>query len=119
MKNSIRKIASLCLAMMMVLSTMAMPAFATETEDHIHNYNVSTSFKYTYIDSEEHSVEEVHCHKCLYCDDIFYETHIKSPAPHVAGASAGSYQITDGAGATVTYYRYKCKLCKSIFAVEG
>ena len=119
MKNSIRKIASLCLAMMMVLSIMAVPAFATETEDHIHNYDVSTSFEYAYLDSETHSVTEIHCHKCKYCDNMFYETHEKSPASHVAGASAGSYQFTDPiTGATVTYYRYRCKICKGIFAVE-
>ena len=58
MRNSIRKIASLCLAMAMILATLAMPAFAEERAVHIHSYDIELSH------DEEYDVINDHYH-CL------------------------------------------------------
>ncbi len=40
MRNSIRKIAALCLAMTMILSLFAVPAFAEMRAVHFHSYDI-------------------------------------------------------------------------------
>lgn len=116
MKNSIRKIASLCLAMMMVLSIMAVPAFAEERAVHIHEYDTTTKCTYTYHDNDTHLTLSTSTHTCSGCGDI-YESFSESYDSHIARGT-GTLKHTMIGSTIVYYYEYTCKVCNHSFVSE-
>ena len=124
MRNSIRKIASLCLAMGMILSTLAMPALAAERAVHFHEYDnyVSSGVENTtptYYDNVEHRYGTPHFFACD-CGAIDDSTVTYRYEAHTAfGQGTLEYTITDKlTGATVDYVRYTCKQCHESFVRE-
>ena len=119
MKNSIRKIASLCLAMMMVLSIMAVPAFAEERAIHTHSYDtVVTSDTEVFPYSNTKHVYETLTYYSCECGTISapvvtgrrYENHVAD------GEGTYSYSFTDPlTEETIDYYDFICSVCDDTY----
>lgn len=120
MKNSIRKIASLCLAMMMVLSVMAVPALAEERVVHVCEYDsiVNEVEEPCYHNNLYHRVDVV---STLICEcgstttdySSYYEEHIPR------GSGTDPQYTFDGEGnVIVTLYTYTCRICDHEYVSE-
>ena len=114
MRNSIRKIASLCLAMAMILSLFAMPALAEERAVHIHSYGtVVTSDTEVFPYNDTKHVFETTTYYACECGIIGAPDITTYYANHVfPGSGTFEYSFTDeSTGITVNYYRYTCSVC--------
>lgn len=122
MRNSIRKIASLCLAMAMILSVLAMPASAEEKSNHTHIYQTGVSYEYVCQDDSTHAYMKVTTYTCTYsgCTEEYQTYTVISTGSHSAsGGGTLEYTFTDPeTGATVYYYRYTCRVCGGSYIVE-
>lgn len=118
MRNSIRKIASLCLAMAVILSVLAMPAFAEERVVHTHSYNnfVTSDTEVFPYSNTQHVFETTTYYSCE-CGEIGAPVITTRYAAHsAAGSGTFKYSYTDPTtGATVNYYSYTCSVCGDSF----
>lgn len=121
MRKSIRKSASLCLAMAMILSVLAMPVFAEMKAVHRCVYDIYVTHHDEAIpyDGDNHLVERSTYYACD-CGAIdapvityFYAAHIASRDGQIEHVF--SDPVT---GATVYYVRYTCAACYDSFILE-
>lgn len=117
MKKSIYKFVSLCLAMGMILSTLAMPALAAERAVHFHSYeNIGKTTNTYYYDNDYHCTLVQYTLRCSCGNTIIEEEEIlKNHIP--AGFGTFDHSITDNEGNTVNYYSYTCKVCGGTFVI--
>lgn len=120
MRKSIRKIASLFMAMAMILSVLAMPAFAEERAVHTHSYDtvVDEEVRCTYYDNETHRIDVTSTRSCS-CGETFPYTSTSYDSHMASGSGTFAYSITDDDGDTINYYRYSCKVCSGRFVSAG
>ena len=114
MRNSIRKIASLCLAMTMILSLFAVPAFAEERAIHTHSYDtVVTSDTEVFPYSDTQHVFETTTYRACECGTISAPIITTHYANHVfPGSGTFEYSFTEeSTGITINYYSYTCSVC--------
>ena len=122
MRNSIRKIASLCLAMATILSVLAVPAFAEERVIHTCKYDnyVSSEFESDaegYNNNKNHRYETVHYYACD-CGEINPKSTYRYE-PHLPKGSGTNPQYAiDNEGNVITLYTYICKICDEYFVSE-
>lgn len=120
MRKSIRKFASLCLALAMILSVLAMPALAEMKAVHrcvFDNYISSDQeVDPTYYDNDQHRYG-IFSHYACDCGKIestitsyHYENHI------VVGEGEFAFSTTNGEY-TITYYRFTCPKCNHSFTI--
>ena len=118
MRNSIRKIASLCLAMAMILSTMAMPALAEERAVHIHNYTISsTKTSCSPVDDEQHVTTTTYTYICD-CRDT-YQDYSEVYGYHApSGGPISSHTSVDVNGNVIVVYLYRCRACGATYSTQ-
>ena len=118
MRNSIRKIASLCLAMAMILSLFAVPAFAEMRAAHIHEHNnyVSSEFESDAegYNNNYHRYETVHYYACD-CGEINPKSTYRYEAHLPTGSGTDPQYTIDNEGNVITLYTYTCKICGDDF----
>ena len=115
MRNSIRKIASLCLAMAMILSLLAVPAFAEMRSVHIHEYDLVDSYSaYTYEDEEYHVYTIINTYGCD-CNETYRE-YLTDYLKHVPdGGPIGTETSVDAEGNAIIVTLYKCRFCSGTY----
>ena len=116
MRNSIRKIASLCLAMTMVFSTLAMTAFAVH--NHVFSTPVSETQSITPYDDSTHCITVTAIRACT-CGETYLFTTV-SYLPHfpAAGSATGPQYSVNDKGEITALYVYTCKICGDTYLSE-
>lgn len=113
MKNSIIKCLSVCVALLIIATSVPMVAHAA---GHVHDFAVTTYFTYTYVDNNYHSGREYHRHTCS-CGYSYLEHHDLGTSSHLAtpGSAVNLGTTIGGNGEAVTTYRYTCRQCNHTY----
>lgn len=121
MKKAMRKLVSVCLSLVLLLSILPMAAFAEETE-HVHTYIPSVGTPdYEYVDDDRHKVVNYTNYDCECGEGSFrvadpnvrYEAHKPSP---IGSEYLGSY--IDENGVFVDTYQYNCLKCNHDYYID-
>lgn len=123
MSKKLFRMISLTLAVVMLLCSMAVMAFAAEdslaeAQAHVHDYTVTTSEYYVYHSTYSHFKRETHTHTCA-CGASFMEHHDGNLSNHTL-LGGGTYAGTqyDSYGVAYEIYRGTCKQCNSVGSVR-
>lgn len=119
MRKSIHKIASLFMAMAMILSVLAMPALATERALHTHNYIPTvTGTSCSLVDDYQHVTITEYTYTCD-CKSA-YQDVVTVYGDHVPnGGPIGSQTTVDDSGNPIVVTLYRCGVCKDTYATRS
>ena len=124
MKKNLRKLLSLALALMMLLSILPMAVFAAEKEDEVepanmcnHSYDVTVTYSYTYVNASKHNKTTHYEYVCLLCGYKKPSTDVVVSEPHTYRYILIGITTNDDTG-TIYTYEVRCTSCGHSYIVN-